>query len=392
MNSSGEEFSSPFQSSPAPLRAGPAGSRATVRAPLACTSCRTRHVKCDSELPSCGRCQQEGSTCFYPKSRRGIKEQAKRDMIKEEFTLTESPDATPSPNFSIPTKATKPLPGGWVANSRSQKPQSLNYMFDLYYAYFHDSHPWLPPKQIMFRLVEGRPDDFEFTMAMIVYIGSIYSNTVDTAQLRQRAFDIAAGPLFGTVWAVQALLCLSIAAYGEEYVHICGYFFEKSLDMALELGLHKKSFADAEDSPVLAESYRRTYWALYLHGSLRAVREHLGHFQLYCTHATTDLPCEEWEYQAGDIPIPMSIKEFNQKMSSRSHSSWAYLVDLIRISGEYVVPLLNAGIGAEAESVDSADYRIASWLSQLPHWKKELVDPNGAVDMVLYHAIGIAYG
>lgn len=83
----------------------------------------------------------------------------------------------------------------------------------------------------------------------------------------------------------------------------------------------------------------------------------------------------------------MSLSEFRQKSTSRDYSSWAYLVDLVRISGESVVPLLNVGSGADPEAIDRADSRIVSWLLQLPQWKKELVDPEGAVDMILYHAV-----
>ncbi|KAF7536689.1 hypothetical protein G7Z17_g13005 [Cylindrodendrum hubeiense] len=245
---------------------------------------------------------------------------------------------------------------------------------------------------MMGRLIEAQSEEFSFMMAMMLYVGSIYTNNIDIAQLRDRAYDMASGPLETTVWTVQALLCICIAALGEGHVDLCGSWFQKALEMALELGLQNKSFADAEDDPVLAESYRRTYWALYLHGSLRTVREHLGHFQLYCTTATTELPCEEWEYQAEDIPTPVSLKEFRQQGTSRDYSSWAYLADLIRISGESVVPLLNVGFGADSEAIDRADSRIVSWLLQLPQWKKELVDPEGAVDMILYHALGIAHG
>lgn len=307
----------------------------------------------------------------------------------------EHSDNTPSPDFAglnMPVNVTKPLPGGWVAGPPSRTTRSVKYLFDHYYLYFHDSHPWLPPKKTMGCLVEARSEEFTFTITMILYVGSIYTNNVDTTQLRERAYDMASGPLQTTVWSVQALLCICIAALGEGHVDLCGSWFQKALEMALELGLQNKSFADAESDPILAESCRRTYWALYLHGSLRTVREHLGHFQLYCTTATAELPCEEWEYQSEDIPTPVSLSEFRQKSTSRDYSSWAYLVDLVRISGESVVPLLNVGFGADPEAIDRADSRIVSWLLQLPQWKKELVDPEGAVDMILYHALGIAHG
>lgn len=75
----------------------------------------------------------------------------------------------------------------------------------------------------------------------------------------------------------------------------------------------------------------------------------------------------------------------------KDHSSWAYLVGLTRICGESVVPLLNVGPIALPEAVDDADHRVVSWLMQLPQWKKELVDPDGAVDMILYHAVSAMF-
>lgn len=39
---------------------------------LACTLCRSRHLKCDGQQP-CSRCSYEGHECIYVKSRRGYK-------------------------------------------------------------------------------------------------------------------------------------------------------------------------------------------------------------------------------------------------------------------------------------------------------------------------------
>jgi hypothetical protein len=68
-------------------------------------------------------------------------------------------------------------------------------------------------------------------------------------------------------------------------------------------------------------------------------------------------------------------------------SSWAYLVELTRICEESVQTLLKIGHERLPEAVDQADRRIVAWLMQLPQWKKELVDPDGAVDMVLFHSV-----
>ncbi|KAM5355364.1 hypothetical protein ACJ41O_002010 [Fusarium nematophilum] len=220
----------------------------------------------------------------------------------------------------------------------------------------------------------------------------MFDENVDSTSLRNKAYKMASDPsLPVTVWSVQALLCICIAAFGEGHVKNCEAWFGKTVEMALQLGLQHKSFADGAESPVLAESYRRTYWGLYTHGSLRTVREHLGHYQLYSTLATTELPCEEWEYQTGNIPTPVTFEEYRNK-SLRDYSSWAHLVGLTRICGERVVPLLNVGNRANPEVADNADDQIITWLIDLPHWKKEFVRHDGSVDLVFYHALGIAFG
>ncbi|KAJ4312779.1 hypothetical protein N0V84_009756 [Fusarium piperis] len=335
--------------------------------------------------------------CVYAKSRRGIRDPNKRKKIKEKAMKAgrdEASDNTPSPNIAgsdIPAHTIQRLPGGWT-HRESQNPRAVKDLFDLYYVNFHPTHSWLPPKNTLSRLIEKIPDDFKFTMAMILYVGSMYADGVDNTSLRQEAYEMASGELPETVWSVQALLSMCIAAFGEQHDNYCGLWFDRARDLALRLGLQHKSFADAEEDPVLAESYRRTYWALYTQGSLRTVREHLGHWQLYQTEATTELPCEEWEYESGDIPIPVTLEDYDKKGPSREYSSWAYFVDLTRICGQHVVPLLNVGQVASSEAMDNANLRVESWILQMPPWKKELMDPDGGVDVILYHALGIAYG
>ncbi|KAH6900326.1 hypothetical protein B0T10DRAFT_554861 [Thelonectria olida] len=376
-------------------RAGAPRSRAAVRASLACVPCRSKHTKCDGTQPVCVRCELEGKACFYAKSRRGTRLPKKQNESTDESRNDQPSDNSASPDSTglEPTvNVTKAFPGGWRIGPELQPIQCMKYLVDQYYLYFHDSHPWLPPKTIMSSLIQTRPDEFGFTMAMIAYIGSIYISNMDTNPLREKAFRMASGPLNNSVWDVQALLSISIAACGEGQIGLCGTYFDKALQIALELGLQSKDFSEAEDDRILAESYRRTYWALYLHGSLRTVREHLGHFQLFSTTVTTELPCEEWEYQTGQIPTAVTLQDYERNPCARNYSSWAYLVGLIRISGTSVVPILNVGSEASLEAIDRANHRVETWFQQLPHWKQQLVDPSGAVDMILYHALGIAFG
>ncbi|KAF4964085.1 hypothetical protein FSARC_7961 [Fusarium sarcochroum] len=301
-------------------------------------------------------------------------------------------DNTPSPNFTgldIPILHVNSHPAGWKPEARSSDPHK--YLFDLYYANFHVTHSWLPPRNTLVRLLETEPDALEFPVAAILYIGSLYTN-IDSTSLRKRAYELSSRPFSSTIWSVQALLSISIAAFGEQHNDISATIFDRAHDLACRLGLQHKSFADGEKDPVLAESSRRTYWALYIHGSLRALRENSGHSQLYSIGASTELPCEEWDYQAGEIPTPVTLEEYDRMGRSREYSSWAYFVDLMRLCGEYVVPLLNFWSETDLDSLERADSKIESWRFQLRNWRRDHVDPDGMGDMILYHALGVSYG
>lgn len=42
-------------------------------APLACTYCRNKHLRCDGGQPNCGRCRRDERNCQYLPSRRGYR-------------------------------------------------------------------------------------------------------------------------------------------------------------------------------------------------------------------------------------------------------------------------------------------------------------------------------
>ncbi|KZL69656.1 C6 transcription factor [Colletotrichum tofieldiae] len=404
-----ESTSSPGEASDlgdAQQRAGATRSKATIRASLACVPCRSKHVKCDSALPACLRCRLEEKTCYYAKSRRGIRDAKKRSLINDPIgpppASTGSPVSFPSPevaSLDIPINVVGTLPGGWslirnphLSDLRTGSPTSL--LFDLYFTNFHDTHPWLLPKNQLLHRIRSDPESFHFLASCIAYVGSLFSRAISSEELRERAFSLASGSLPMTCWTVQGLLVLSVAALGESRMDLSAGWMDTATQMALELGMQEKAFADTESDPFTAESFRRTYWALYWHGNMRAMREDSPTFTLFGVVATTELPCEEWEYQSGEIPQPLSLREYDARdlMSDKSYSSWTYLIDLCRLCGELILPMPTLPPGLLSSTIDRADSGIASWLITLPKWKQELVDSGGTVDMILFHAMAYAHG
>lgn len=97
------------------------------------------------------------------------------------------------------------------------------------------------------------------------YIGSMYVPDVDSSEARAIAmgnFDPQSMPSNG--FTVQALLLAAIAVYADDKLENARVVLDGAINMAIELGMHHRTFATMEVDPVLAESWRRTYWFMYI--------------------------------------------------------------------------------------------------------------------------------
>lgn len=82
--------------------------------------------------------------------------------------------------------------------------------------------------------------------------------------------------------------------------------------------------------------------------------------------------------------------DLQNSLGPAEFSSWAYLVDICRITGKLILPyddILNA---KNVELFERADTLICDWMIKVPQWKKDLVDSGGVADMMLFHAITFA--
>ncbi|KAI0837538.1 hypothetical protein F5Y06DRAFT_68261 [Hypoxylon sp. FL0890] len=374
-------------------------SKANIRVSLACVQCRSKHVKCDATLPACNRCQQEDKPCFYAKSRRGIRDPKKRSLISDKPPMTSSASFLPTSNFSSPPSvhSLQDLPSGWTVNSMSSTDASpkneTELLLDLFYSYFHPSYPCLPPKRFFCNHVKANPNSYDFLLSVINFCGSLYANQIPSDDLREAAYSAACGSLPFTVQSVQGLLVLSIAAFGEmKFEHHTGWA-NRAVSIAVELGMNQKAFADGTSDSVLAESYRRTWWCLTFQDSTRNLCDIGSTLTIADVDSDVDLPCEEWEYESGIIPQPISQSQYETQVNlgHTDFSSMAYLIDICKIQTDLVLPYNEAPDNKKAELFERADARICDWLRRVPKWKMNLVDPDGVVDVVLYHGIAIAH-
>jgi hypothetical protein len=295
-SSSQDEVSPGIELNSGQKRVGKENSKAQQRVSLACVPCRSKHIRCDGVVPECTRCKEEGKRCFYMKTRRGIRDPKKRCLMKEEALVNDQDDtteSTPSPNLAGPGIS---FPQIIPSTNRS-----TIHPFDLYYANFHVAHSWLPPRKTLDELCETQPDNLRFLVATVTYIGSLYSDMVDNTLLREKAYQMSRETLPPTIWSVQALLCLAVAAFGEQRGNLGKIMFNEACVLALCLGLQNKKFTDRQTDSILAESCRRTYWGLYIHKMLLGLRQNQLWSALYPSVSTlgVELPCEDWDYQAG---------------------------------------------------------------------------------------------
>lgn len=97
------------------------------------------------------------------------------------------------------------------------------------------------------------------------YIGSLFAIEFPSAELREVAMkqlDVPNLPPNG--FTVLAMLLMAIATHGEDEMVRARAMLDRAIYLALEIRMNSRTFANMERDPVLSESWRRTYWGLYI--------------------------------------------------------------------------------------------------------------------------------
>ena len=297
------------------------------RVSQACAQCRSSHLKCDGTTPICLRCKKDGKICTYLRSRRGGKTKAGASKRRQDGrkligdtrtrTVSSSPshlrappsewtsflaDLGPDFNFDEPESifmtATKNIDS--VVEQLELDNSSCQYMKQ-YYQFFHDAHPCVLPHHYLEQRTRSHGDLLQPLFLVMEFIGSIFSpKPSDT--FREKAREILTRPgLRQHGFTVQAMLLLSVAIYWSDEVEDAHSFLEEAIEMALGLGMHLRTFAEqhGENDPVLEESWRRTWWLLFIIDVNMAASSHRSRHIASSLLMTTDLPCEGHEYHSG---------------------------------------------------------------------------------------------
>lgn len=179
--------------------------------------------------------------------------------------------------------------------------------FEAFYHYFHAGHPFVLPKEYFIRLLkDGTAPNLNVVVAAMRYIGCLYI-VGDVAKVALENFRdealrlcyLPTTPKDG--FLIQALLLLIIGLDGEANQSKARELLADCERFAIEIDLNKREFAalHGRGNPVLEESWRRTWWDLYVCDGMIAGVHRITKFLLYTIPADVGLPCEELEYISG---------------------------------------------------------------------------------------------
>lgn len=208
----------------------------------------------------------------------------------EPGNLVVAPTPTPAP--AVPPVA---------ANER--QPALPERCFDSFYHNFFAAHPFVLPKAFFLRLLKEGSVNLEPVLAAMRYVGSLY---IDVGPARAIYLDEALRLVYLVSTAkdgflVQALLILIVGLDGSCQMDKARQLLGDAERIAIEIGLNTRQFATlhGRGNPVLEESWRRTWWDLWVCDGMVAGVHRVTNFLLFDYLADVALPCEEAEYLSG---------------------------------------------------------------------------------------------
>ena len=288
----------------------------------------------------------------------------------------------PTSTNILPTIAFAPdtsTPRDWTDGDR---------LVTVYYLHFHQAHPFLPPHDALSQFF---PPNYLLDVMQFIGMHYISSHSVPDCSSQLLA---AVQEADLSVEKVQAFLLLSIILHARMQPKDAKECMNKAVYYSLELGLHDRQFSDALEmqSPVRAESARRTWWEVFITDTLLAAVQVEGSLQFIMETPDVPLPCEETEYHDGRLAgVSPSARDLDgQALFHRDgdFSSFAYRVEAAIILRKCLVASEDR---ISQESMDVLDATISSWFHRVPKRSRATLRNNGEVDQMAFQAYMIMH-
>lgn len=302
------------------------GKKSRPRVSIACTICRDQHLRCDATLPSCTRCTSLNKRCVYVDIRRRRRRPARQAARRECVASASQPETghqdlgniehevirtdadcievrgqphEPDPTFDMNGAGDYLLSPRTLASEGPTDSGFASQCLDGFYTYFFPGHPFVLPKEALLRYAITNP--VPELISVMAFIGSLYIQDVRSSRLQEDAEKVLDKDLPSTGFSVQAFLLLALCLEWKGDGDMASNVLERAKSTALELGMNRPTFAMecGHSDSVLEESWRRTWWELYVVDALFAGIRHWPTFSLLNLGMDVPLPAEEEFYIAG---------------------------------------------------------------------------------------------
>jgi hypothetical protein len=171
---------------------------------------------------------------------------------------------------------------------------------EAFFYHFHPAHPFLLPRTEFMELRQKQ--NVDHLLAAMRYVGSAYVSSANTVALGLEGERIVYSvDCPQDAYRVQAMLILTIGLDGYTYQEKALQILLDAQDLALQLQMNKREFAflNSNGSQIAEESWRRTWWELYIVDGMIAGVHQKSDFRMKDMPHDVQLPCEEKEYLSG---------------------------------------------------------------------------------------------
>lgn len=192
--------------------------------------------------------------------------------------------------------------GAVVPANQARPPQTVpERCIDSFYFHFYAGHPAVLPKEHLLRKAkEGKLDHL---LAAMRWAGSLY---IDVGPARATFFEeamklIYAPDVLKDGFLVQAMIIVLVGLDGSCQQERTREILSDVERIAIEIGLYQRAYATAhgQGDAMLEESWRRTWWDLFVVDGMVAGVHQATNFLLFDIVADVALPCEEYQYVSG---------------------------------------------------------------------------------------------
>ena len=336
----------------------------------------------------CRRCSVEGCECHYTPSRRGQRRRAQRrpsqsnvsaatSVVGDELPTPSQPHALPAwPSFES-TPAINPLPADSVIDQGAHHGEHESTLVELYFTKFHHTHPILVPKVAYNSMTI--PDSLR---SVVRFIGSVLCSSPSVDQYKAAAAFALKQDLTWTAFRVQAQLLYAIALYSTTEEAEAQKYLTSAVDLANLLGMNRYGFAAAHSAgqPLLEESFRRTWWELFVIDGMFAGLQQRQWFRCNTVELKAGLPCEDTDFLGGNaLPTAPTLAQFDNRVfedEDIDFSSYCYRIEAVRLLARVLAIAEDPDVGKdEFTAVDNA---LAGWQHHLPQCKADIARSQNA--------------